>query len=168
MEKEIGLGQVTGIEVVFENVEVIYIPEAYLHKLEVKGINRTLYLDKDYKSVRKTVNADWVDFVVREYEDTAELLEASCNFAPDEYSCYKRVMESQDIVCISCHLKDGSKEEIYVDYQEDGWYYAPNENQSNRPIISEDVSSGVHIRIASPKTTAKVLEERNNKAVQSI
>lgn len=153
------LDEVTGIVVVFENVESVYIPAEHLNLLEVKGISESLsldlhYVDSDMGLLRRMTVCDSVEMVVKEFADTEEILKKGNIYSQssDLYSGYMRVYDSQDITSIEYNFKDGSKEDIYVDYASGENYYDPNINQINTPVLTKEVPNGVHVRIADPKT----------------
>lgn len=160
MKKEIELGLLAGISVGFENVESVYVPVEFLHKVDVRGIKVNKYYDNNYtgeSSMRELTVSDYVDITVKEYGDTEEILRESSLFSTygDEYNGYMRLYRSQDITSIQYIFKDGTMEDIYVDYSDEDMYYDPNNYQVNTPIISKDVPNGVNVRIVNPKNLHK-------------
>lgn len=159
MENYIKSELVEGICVVFENCEFVYIPSKYLHNLEVKGVSRNKYLSGYGEDIRvndMTVS-NYVNFTVEEYGDTSEILEESMLFSDkyNPYDGYGRLYRSQDITSIEYIYKDGTKEQMYIDYSEEEALSDPNRYQINKPVISKDVARGVNIKIASPATLQK-------------
>lgn len=159
MENYIKSELVEGICVIFENCEFVYIPSKYLRNLEVKGVSRNKYLSghgEDLK-VRDMTVSNYVNFTVEEYGDTAEILEESMLFTDkyNPYDGYGRLYRSQDITSIEYIYLDGTKEQMYIDYSEEGALSDPNLYQINKPVISKYVARGVNIKIASPATLQK-------------
>lgn len=159
MENYIKSELVAGICVIFENCEFVYIPTKFIHNLEVRGVSRNKYLsgyDGDL-SVRDMTVSNYVNFTVEEYGDTSEILEESMLFSDryNPYDGYGRLYRSQDITSIEYIYKDGTKEQMYIDYSEEVALSDPNRYQINKPVISKDVARGVNIKIASPATLQK-------------
>ena len=159
MENYIKTELVEGIVVVFENCEFVYIPSEYIRNLEVKGVSRNKHLSwyGEDLSVQDMTVSNYVNFTVEEYGDTSEILEKSMLFSDsyNPYDGYGRLYHSKDITSIEYIYKDGTKEQMYIDYSEEVALSDPNQYQINKPVISKDVARGINIKIASPASLQK-------------
>lgn len=145
---------VTGVEVIFENVEVVYIPAEYIHKLEMRGIRKDKYSiqQSNTTSMRNMLVVKWFDLTVHQYGDTKEIIERCSLYSDDQdmYDGYTRLFQSRDITGVEVHFSNGDSETYTVNYSEGEHYSDPNDYQQNTPVISKDVPNGVNVCVASP------------------
>ena len=158
MTSYINRSLVEGIEVIFENCEVIYIPEKYIETIDVRYVKKWLYLSGSEGEIGELIVSKYVNLTVHEYGDTEEILQIGMLFADeyDPYDGYARLKRSKDITGIGFVYKDGTSETISVDYSMDDNYYDPNQYQVVTPLITKEVPRGVNIIIARPDTLAKI------------
>lgn len=153
-----------GMRVGFENCECVYVPSEFIHNLDVSCVRKNKYLSgfNGDCEMRDITVAMYVNVVVTEYGDTPDILE-KCTLYSDEYDTYDgytRLCDSGDITSLEFIYKDGTVQDVYVNYSL-SMGSEPNANQKNTPIISRDVPRGLGIRIASPETLKRLNPERD-------
>lgn len=160
MEKQASL--LEGLQFVLENCEVVYIPIQYIHKLDVRGVEKQMFLwaDDDGAEMASMKLSRYVNITIKEFGDTPEIIKESFLFSDGEdayesYNGYQRICRSGDIVSIEYRYTDGTCENIYVDYSDDVDVSHNNRYQTTRRVISKHVSKGVNICIAREESKAK-------------
>ena len=131
--------KIYGIEINFENMEIIVIPRQYIAAMNFRGITRTIrkYSSDDHVTEIECCNE--VLLVISPMADKRENLKFAAAY--DEYLPFERIKKGQDIASIGIRYLDKSVEEIYVPWKsEDGndlknEYQQVNTDKDNNLVI---------------------------------